>query len=260
MRAKGFRWNILLFLLACAVFGVAASFPFVLSLYADKLANAPLPLPLVLGLGLVQNSFILAVMIGVGLLLTAKLRLPGAALIEDWRDGKDITERLRAIISPALLTGVGVGVAVLLMFAFLLRNELPQLPVGKAALMPIWKRFLLCFYGGLTEEIMMRIFVFSFLVWLLSKFWRSGSGAPSRKVFWAANILLALIFGLGHLGSVVPLMPVTFNIILGALLLNGVASVAFTGLYMRRGLEASMLAHFVADLMIWVIGPSILNR
>ena|SRR5215217_1017362 len=260
MRANAFRWSVLLLLLLCAVCGVAASFPFVLFLYADKLAQSPLPVPLVLVLGLLQNSIILAVFIGVGLVLTAKAGLPGAPLIEDWRAGRHVGQRLRAIISPSLLTGVFVGVVVLLMFAFLLRNELPQLPVGKAALMPVWKRFLLCFYGGLTEEVLMRIFAFSFLIWLLRKLLRTANEAVGRKVFWAANILLALIFGLGHLGSVVPLMPVTFKIALGALLLNGVASLAFTGLYMRRGLEASMLAHFVADFMIWVIGPSILIR
>lgn len=260
MRANKFPWGILVLLLACAVFGVAASFPFVMSLYADKLAEAPLPLPVVFGLALVQNSIILAVVIGVGLLLTAKVGLPGAPLIEDWRAGKGIAERLRAIIQPALMTGFGVGVAVLLMLSLLLRKELSQLPVGKAALIPIWKRFLICFYGGLTEEIMMRIFLFSLLAWLLSKVWRSGDGGLGRKVFWAANIILALLFGLGHLGSVVPLMPVTFNIVLGALLLNGVASVAFTGLYLRRGLEAAMLAHFTADFIIWVIGPSFIPR
>jgi len=260
MRANAIRWDILLLLLLCAVCGVAASFPFVLFLYADKLVDAPMPVPLVLALGLLQNSIILAVLIGVGLMLTAKTGLPGAPLIEDWRAGRDVGQRLRSMISPSLLTGVFVGVVVLLMFAFLLRDELPQLPVGKAALTPVWKRFLLCFYGGLTEEILMRIFAFSFLIWLVRKLLRTGNEAPGSKVFWVANILLALIFGLGHLGSVVPLMPVTFKIVLGALLLNGVASLAFTSLYMRRGLEASMLAHFVADFMIWVIGPSILIR
>lgn len=247
-------------MLACAVFGVASSFPFVLTLYADKLADAPLPLPLVLGLALLQNSILLAVMIGIGLLLTAKVGLPGAPLIEDWRAGKSIGQKVRGIIQPALMTGVGVGAAVLLMFALILRNEIPHLPIGKAAMMPIWKRFLLCFYGGLTEEIMMRIFAFSLLAWLLSKVWRSGTGAPSRKVFWAATIILALLFGLGHLGSVIPLMPITINILAGALLLNGVASIAFTSLYMKRGLEAAMLAHFTADLMIWVIGSSLIPR
>ena len=258
--ANAIRWSLLLLLLLCAVCGVGASFPFVLSLYADKLAEAPMPVPLVLVLGLLQNSIILAVFIGVGLVLTAKAGLPGAPLIEDWRAGRSVGQRLRTLISPSLLTGVFVGVVVLLLFGLLLRNELPQLPVGKAALMPVWKRLLLCFYGGLTEEILMRIFAFGFLIWLLRKILRTGNEAAGSKVFWTANILLALIFGLGHLGSVVPLMPVTFKIVLGALLLNGVASVAFTGLYLRRGLEASILAHFVADFMIWVIGPAILLR
>lgn len=259
MRANRFPWASLLLLLACAVFGVAASFPFVISLYEDKLADSPLPLPAVFGLALVQNTVILGVTIGLGLLMTAKVGLPGTPLIDDWRAGKSIAERVRAIIQPALITGLGVGIAVLLMFSLLLRNEIPRLPVGKAAMLPIWKRFLLCFYGGLTEEIMMRIFLFSLLIWLLSKVWRSGTGTPGGKVFWAANIILAVIFGLGHLASVVPLMPVTFNIVLGALLLNGVASIAFTSLYARRGLEASILAHFMADVMIWVIGPFILR-
>lgn len=260
MSTKRFPWGILVLLLACAVFGVAASFPFVLSLYADKLVNAPVPLPVVLVLGLIQNTILLGLIIGVGLLLTAKLGLPGVPLIEDWRAGKSIGGKVREIIQPALMTGFGVGIAVLLMFSLLLHKELAQLPVGKAALMPIWKRFLLCFYGGLTEEIMMRIFLFSLLAWLLSKFWRSETGAPGRKVVWAAAVILALIFGLGHLGSIIPLMPITFNLVLGALLLNGVASIAFTSLYLRRGLEAAMLAHFVADLLIWVIGPSLIPR
>jgi hypothetical protein len=259
-RANNFSWKIFLILVAAAICGVAASFPLVFSLYADKLVDPPIPLPLVFGLALLQNTVIFAVIIWVGLLLTTKLGLPGTPLLEDWRSGKGIGERVRLMIQPALMTGFGVGITVLLLFFLLLQKELPQLPFGKAALIPIWRRLLICFYGGLTEEILMRIFLFSLLAWLLSKVWRSGNGALKRQVFWAANIILALLFGLGHLASVVPLMPITFNILLGALLLNGVASIAFTGLYMKRGLEAAMLAHFTADFMIWVIGPSFFPR
>ena len=259
IRANRFPSRVFLILLVAAVGGVAASFPLIFSLYADKIAESPIPLPALLGLALLQNSVLMGIIIAVGLWLTAKLGLPGAPLLDDWLSGNGIGDRLRSIIQPALMTGVSVGLAVLLLFYLLLQNELPQLPVGKAASMPVWKRLLICFYGGFTEEIMMRIFLFSLLAWIISKVWRSSDGTLTRQVL-AATIILALLFGLGHLASVIPLMPITFNIVLGALLLNGVASVAFTSLYLRRGLEASIVAHFVADVVIWVLGPSFLVR
>jgi hypothetical protein len=260
MKPNGYPWGVFLILLIAAVFGVMASFPFVFSLYADMLARAPIPLPAVFGLALVQNTVILGVIIGVGLLLTTKLGLPGPSLIEDWRSHKPIGDKLRALIPLAVMTGLGVGIAVLLMLVLLLRKELPQLPIGKAVLIPIWRRLLICFYGGLTEEILMRVFLFSLLAWLLNKLSRTRERPPKRKVIGVANILLAILFGLGHLASVVPFMPITLKIVLGALLLNGVASIAFTSLYLKRGLEAAMLSHFVADFVIWVIGPMFIAR
>ena len=260
MRANRYSWKVFGVLLAGAVCGAASSLPFLFSLYADLLATSPVPLPALVLLSLAQNTVLLALVTGAGLFLTAKVGLPGAELIEDRLSGQSIGERFRTIIQPALITGVGVGATLLLLFFLVLKNELPNLPFGKSALIPVWKRLLVCLYGGLTEEILMRLFLFSLLAWLLSKVWRSETGAPSRKVFWAANIILAVLFGLGHLGSVIPLMPVTFNIVVGALLLNGIASFAFTLIYWRRGLEAAMLAHFIADVMIYVIGPSFIRH
>jgi membrane protease YdiL (CAAX protease family) len=260
MKANGYRWGVFGVLLAGAVCGVAASLPFLFSLYADRLATSPVSLPALILLSLLQNSVILALATGAGLVLTAKVGLPGAPLIEDRFSGKSIGERFRTIIQPALITGVGVGATLLLLFFLLLKNEIPQLPFGKAAVIPLWKRLLVCLYGGLTEEVLMRLFLFSLLVWLLSKVWRRDGGPLKPRVFWAANIILAIVFGLGHLGSVILLMPVTFKLVIAALLLNGIASFAFTRLYWRRGLEASMLAHFITDVMIYVIGPSFITR
>ena len=260
MRANGYRWGVFGVLLGAAIFGTVASFPFVFSIYADLLATSPLPLPLVVAISLVQNGIILGLVTFVGLFLTAKVGLPGAPFIEAWLSGKRPGERFRTIIQPALLTGVGVGATLLVLFFVLLKNELPQLPLGKAALFPLWKRLLLCFYGGFTEEVLMRVFVFSLLVWLLSKVWRSEDGASGHKVFWTANTILAVLFGLGHLAPVIPLMPVTFKLVVAALLLNGIASFAFTHIYWKRGLEASMLAHFFTDMMLYVVGPSIIAR
>src|SRR5258708_25063280 len=159
MRPNGYPWGLFGILLAGAVCGLVASFPFVFSLYAELLVNPPVPLPVVLLLSMLQNTVILALLIGVGLILTAKVGLPGAPLIEDWRSGKSTGERLREIIQPALMTGVGVGVTLLLIMFLLLKRELPHLPLGKAPLMPVWKRLLVVLYGGLTEEIRLRIFL-----------------------------------------------------------------------------------------------------
>lgn len=260
MKANGFRWGVFGVLLACAVCGAAASLPFVLSLYADLLATSPVPLPVLVLLSLAQNSVILALITGFGLFITKKVGLPGAPFIEAWLSGKSAGERFQTIIKPALMTGVGVSATLLVLYFVLLKNELPQLPFGKAALIPLWKRLLVCLYGGLTEEVLMRIFLFSLFVWILSKVWRSDDGRPKPQVFWTANILLAVLFGLGHLGPVIPLMPITFKIVVAALLLNGIASFAFTHIYWKRGIEASMLAHFVTDVMLFVIGPSFIPR
>jgi hypothetical protein len=260
MKANGYPWGTFVILVAAALCGLAASFPFVFSVYAELIATAPFQPSVLVLMSIVQNTVLMGLLVGFGLKLTAKVGLPGAPLIEDWRAGKNVGERFRAMILPALMTGVGVGAMLLVLMFLLLQRELPQLPIGKAALMPVWKRLLICLYGGLTEEILMRVFLFSLLAWLVSKVWRGGDGKPGRPIFWAANIILALLFGLGHLGSVVPLMPITFNVVVAALVLNTIASLAFTHLYLRRGLETAMLAHFTADFLIFVIGPSFIQR
>ena len=109
MKANGYPWRVFGVLLICAVCGVAASFPFVFSLYADLLAKSPVPLPVLILLGLLQNSVILALVTGFGLFLTAKVGLPGAPFIEGWLSGKSTEERFRTIVQPALIMGVGVG-------------------------------------------------------------------------------------------------------------------------------------------------------
>jgi membrane protease YdiL (CAAX protease family) len=66
------------------------------------------------------------------------------------------------------------------------------------------------------------------------------------------NIIVALIFGLGHLPAAFKLIEPSFYEISRILLLNGIPGVVFGWLYWSRGLRAAMTAHFVADLMIHV--------
>jgi len=116
-----------------------------------------------------------------------------------------------------------------------------------------WKGFLASFYGGIAEEIFLRLFVMSFLVWLGHFLSKKADGKPTGGVFWTANLLAAVLFGLGHLPATSLLIPITPLIIVRAILLNGLIGVVCGWLYWKHGLESAMIAHFSADLVLHVL-------
>ena len=55
--------------------------------------------------------------------------------------------------------------------------------------MPLWKRLLAgVVYGGITEELFMRLFLMSLVAWLLGKWWKTAEGRPTPGAFWAAMV------------------------------------------------------------------------
>jgi membrane protease YdiL (CAAX protease family) len=117
----------------------------------------------------------------------------------------------------------------------------------------------MCFYGGIYEEILTRLFLLSLFAWLGMKLFQKDKTKLGGIVFWLANILAAILFGLGHLPTVSLVMPITPVVVAAALLLNGVAGIAFGYLYRKRGLESAMIAHFCADFVIYVLGVALLR-
>jgi membrane protease YdiL (CAAX protease family) len=101
----------------------------------------------------------------------------------------------------------------------------------------------------------MRLFLLSLVLWGLSKLWREHT---DPAVFWTANLVVALLFGASHLPAAVLTVPLTVSLILYVFVLNGVASMVFGYLFWRSGLEAAMVAHFFADLILQVIAPMVL--
>jgi membrane protease YdiL (CAAX protease family) len=79
------------------------------------------------------------------------------------------------------------------------------------------------------------------------------------STFWIANVLAAVLFGLGHLPAASRVMQITPEVIVVALALNGIAALSFGYLYWKRGLEAAMIAHFCADFVLYVVGPAFLK-
>jgi len=116
-----------------------------------------------------------------------------------------------------------------------------------------WKGFLASFYGGIAEEIQLRLLVMSLFAWLGSFISKTSEGKPTSAIFWIANILAAILFGLGHLPATAALIPLTPLVITRAIVLNGLGGIAFGYLYWKRGLESAMIAHFSADIVLHVL-------
>jgi hypothetical protein len=112
-------------------------------------------------------------------------------------------------------------------------------------------------YGGVTEEIMMRLFLMSLLALLGWKlFFRREEQVPV-KVLIAANIIAALAFAAGHLpGTAQMFGELTPMLLLRCFLLNGVAGLLFGRFYRKYGIQYAILAHMLFHLVsrtIWLI-------
>lgn len=117
---------------------------------------------------------------------------------------------------------------------------------------PYWAGAIASLYGAINEEILLRFFLFSFIYFLVGKCIKINE----RKrvwILWIVNILVALIFGIGHLPAAFKLVSPSAFEIFRILLLNGIAGIVFGWLYWSKGLWTAMAAHFITDLMIHVI-------
>lgn len=265
MSAEKFPWRVFWVLLAAGLLSIVCVAPLGIELFksiADKIPKPQGPLngvslPLLILIGAIQNLLILALIIFAGVWLSRRMGLH-APLVEAWTKGEHVWPRLREMLSASVAAGVSVGI-ILTIALFFLQTRLPNLPFTLAARVALWKRFLVCFYGGIYEELLTRLFLLSLFAWLLSRFGRKRKGQATpltAGVLWTANIMAAILFGLGHLPSASLLMPITPLVVFAAITLNGIAGITFGYLYWKRGLEAAMIAHFTGDFIVYVIGAS----
>jgi hypothetical protein len=64
---------------------------------------------------------------------------------------------------------------------------------------------------------------------------------------------------LGHLPATAAVAPLTPLLVARALVLNGVAGIAFGYLYWRHGLEAAMVGHMSAHVVLQIPGVILLK-
>lgn len=255
-----FSWAEFAILCGAAVIGIACVMPYTLELAGDAFKKAQermrQPRWVIVLLQSAQSVVLLGVATGLGLLIAHHIGL-GAPLIEGLLAGKNVTAQALTIIAPALLFGVVSSSVLLILEITVFWPRLPKAMRDDFPIPALWKRFLVSFYGGIDEEILLRLFLLSLLAWLIGFAWHVPGGLPTLGALWLANVIAAVVFGLGHLPATAALVKLTPLLVWRAIILNGIVGVATGYLFWRYGLEAAMLAHFTADIVLHVIGDSI---
>jgi membrane protease YdiL (CAAX protease family) len=239
--------------------GAALLVPYLSDLLATTLAQAAqrahVPITTLLVAQLVQTVVLIGICVFLGLWAARTVGFTTPALSALLTGARPKGYGPAAAFS--ILAGAITGAAIIALDVKLFAPSLPAqftAHAGPAA----WKGLLASFYGGFVEEIMLRLFLLSVLALVLQAL-ATGGKPRSRPlapwIFWTANLASALAFGAGHLPAAAALAPLTGMLVTRTIVLNGLGGVVFGALYRRWGLEAAMLAHFSADLVLHVATP-----
>ena len=240
--------TLLFFAIVGAVGGLFLGF-YTLDSYPEEIRNAAYEE----GLNDILIGIVTAVQsVGYGAVLGAI----GIALAERlgiFRNERSITRR-PLIFSIAV--AVAVGVLIILPDLLVFNNYSEAIRASydsKPTLVYILAAVL---YGGVIEEVMLRLFMLSLVAFLLFKIFGKGEEAPRPAIFAVANVIAALLFAAAHLPATAMLIGLTPVTVLRCFLLNGGAGLFFGWLYYRHGLRYSMIAHagaHVVSKIIWVL-------
>ncbi|HCC05320.1 TPA: CPBP family intramembrane metalloprotease [Patescibacteria group bacterium] len=224
--------------------------PYVFTLQHEVLVQTSLPLVYIVLLAVAQASIALTIALFFGLKLSQKIGVPVFELFDTYAG---VQKNIRSVASLAVPLGVVVGLLIIFLDMFF-ASSMPTIREVAQGIAP-WKALLVAPYGGVVEEILLRLFVVSLFAWLLGLVTRVKEVSKSTGIMWTAIILSAVLFGLGHLPATASIVSITPLVVGRAILLNGVGGLVFGWLFWKKGLEYAMVAHFTADIVLHVILP-----
>ena len=168
-----------------------------------------------------------------------------------WKDERHITKKpLMITLAVAVVGGLALILPDLLIFG---RYSQPIMD-SYAAKPSIPYLVAMVTYGGVIEEVMLRLFMMSLVAFLLNKVF-GRQEKPGTAILATANVIAALLFAAGHLPVTFILLGSSPLIIFRCFLLNGGFGLLFGWLYRRYGLRYAMIAHggcHIVSKLIWI--------
>ncbi|UFJ41746.1 CPBP family glutamic-type intramembrane protease [Brevibacillus humidisoli] len=222
----------------------------------EMMEQTGLPLAAIASLGGLQVAILSFILAWIGLRLGQQIGLKAPLLHRLLYRNQDQAPP-RFSISWAVIGAMGAIIGSLLIMLLDRYLFLPFMAVPEVMQEPAewWKGVLTIFYGGVVEEVQVRLFLMTLIAWVLIKlFHRHHTGMIPSVYYWVAIVTAATIFGLLHLpateqafGELTPLL------VARGIVLNSLLGIFFGYLFWKKGLEYAILSHMVADLCLHAV-------
>ena len=248
-------------LAALALAGAAVEYPLAFAIKSLDRSDIGRALPF---LGV---TIVLAALIPSSLRISRRLGLPGAPLIAAKLAGARLHFSIRSLVRVslgyAMLAAVaGASVLVIVIVPLMsIQHSAPGIQIPSPPMLTVAPGRIaivgasVAIAAAVSEEIQFRLVLYALFGWIAALISRDSRGHPGRRALWIVTIAQGYLFGLIHLAPLAEtLFHSTSRLLLGGLVMPQTwEGVVFGRLYLRRGLEASMIAHASMDVALFAL-------
>lgn len=242
--------------LVLAIAGLAAGFSLApgivesLSKLTGGQAAPPLPVLIVVSALQIGVMTFATGWIGIKLARRTQLRLP---ILDAWILGRGKASWEKQGLLWAIVLGVAAGFLIVGSDKFVFSNMIdvirdnPQQSSLSGLILGV-------LYGGIVEEVLMRLFLMSLFVWLLAKLFARGRRSIPSAVYVVSILIAAALFAIAHFPATEAIFgELTPTIIVRSFILNGAAGIACGFLYWKKGLEYGIVSHMTAHISMQLL-------
>ncbi|MBR5143717.1 MAG: CPBP family intramembrane metalloprotease [Clostridia bacterium] len=190
-----------------------------------------------------MQSLIYAVLLGlIGKIIAEKIGL--------WRK---ISFESKPLIYTAIASVIG-GMIFILADVFAFGKLIPAVMDSYASKPSVSYIIASITYGGVVEEVMLRLFFMSLIAFVISRLSKDKTVNDTHIII--ANIAAALLFAAGHIPATVQMIGISPLIVFRCFLLNGGFGLIFGRMYRKYGIQYAMLTHagvHIISKLIWIL-------
>lgn len=235
----------IIFLAICGLIGGYFTGIYTLQSLSPELLNE--------ALGEVDNVEIVCVVTAIqGLLYAVVLGLIGKFLAKKIGLWKKIEFSKKSVVEIVLVTILG-GIIFIMAdqlvfnnFSDIIKNSYEAKPTIENIIASI-------IYGGVVEEVMLRLFFMSLVAVIIRKVTQK---EINDKILIISNVIAAILFAAGHLPATAVMIGITPTMVLRCFVMNGGFGLLFGYIYRKHGIHCAMIAHMgvhIVSKLIWFL-------